>query len=105
MFFLGGGVHRDVARAAPLGIEGAEIDQQRIGAGDERGDLLDRERHRRHAAGGQQHIGGEILRHRVGDAMNARAARAQALKREAGGLRHLVTRCCGMPHLSVPPPA
>ncbi len=39
------------------------------------------DRHRRHRAGRQQHVGGEILRHRVGDAMHARAARRAARSR------------------------
>ena len=41
---------RQLDRGAPLGIEGAEIDQKRIGAADEGRDLLARYRHRRDGA-------------------------------------------------------
>ncbi len=65
---------RQLDRRAPLGIEGAEIDQKRIGAGDEGGDLLARYRHRRDGAGREQHVGRIGLRHRIGDAMHPRRA-------------------------------
>src|SRR5437899_8210491 len=38
----------------------------------------------RHRAHGEQHVGGEVLRHRVGDRMHARAARAHA-REDVGG--------------------
>ena len=97
---LDGGIHRDAGRLAAFAVEGAEIDQKRVGAGDECADFLDRERHRRHAAGGQQHIGGEILRHRIGDAVDAGLARAQALKHSSRGLRQIAGRLiAGTVHL------
>ena len=67
-------------RLLPLRIEGAEVDQQRIGACRKGPHLLLRDGHRRHRAGREQHIGGEILRHRIGDAMHPRPALAQALQ-------------------------
>ena len=65
---------RGRGRLAPLRIERAEIDQQRVGARHEGADLVGRERHRRDRAGREQHVGGESLRDRIGDAMHARAA-------------------------------
>ena len=61
-----------VDRRAPLGIEGAEIDQERIGTGDEGRDFLGRNRHRRDGAGREQHVRRIGLRHRIGDAMHPR---------------------------------
>ena len=49
VFVRGGRIQRRLDRRSALGIEGAEIDQKRIGAGDEGADLLRRQRHRRHA--------------------------------------------------------
>ena len=74
----------DLRRIAPLAIECAEIDQQRIRAGDELPDLLGGDRHRRHRAGGQQHVGRECLRHRIGEAVHARPLLSQARKNVGG---------------------
>ncbi len=68
----GSGAERRIDRAAPFGVEGAEIDEQRVGAGDEGDDLLRGDRHRRHGAGGEQHARGIMLRHVVGDAVHPR---------------------------------
>jgi len=103
--FLARGRHRDLRRLAAAGVEGAKIDKQAVRAGDEGADLVRRNRHRRHAAGSQQYIGGEVLRHGVGNAMDARVARAHALKQRAGSLDHVVARGFWRPHLSFPPPA
>ena len=75
---LGGLLQRDLDRRAALGIERAEIDQQRIGTRSKIRDLLRRDGHRRDRAGGKQDIRGEGLRDGVGDAMDARGPLAQA---------------------------
>ena len=85
----GGGLHRDLGGLAALAVEGAEIDQQRIGARDEGRDLLRRQRHRGHAAGSEQHIGGEVLCHGIGDAVHLGRARAQALEQDGAAPRHV----------------
>jgi len=72
-----------------------------VGAGDEFGDLVGRDGHRRHGAGGEQHVGGEIQRHRVGDAMHARPPRADARQHVGGDVGKLTRRM----HLKLPPPA
>jgi hypothetical protein len=69
--------NRDLNRLAALAIEGTEVDQQRVGALDEFPNLFRLDRHLRHGTGRQQHVGGEILRDPVGDAVNARRSRAQ----------------------------
>ena len=70
----GGRAERGVDRAPPLGVERAEIDQERVGAGDEGDHLLRGDRHRRHRAGGEQHARGIMLRDIIGDAMHPRRA-------------------------------
>ena len=74
---------------AAFGIERAEIDEQGISAGDERCDLFRRNRHRRHRAGREQHIGRKLLRHAVGDAMHARCPRSQTCKQIGGDVGKL----------------
>ena len=75
---------RRIDRRAPFGVERAEINEQRIRAGDEGADLFRRNRHRWHRAGRQQHICGELLRNAVGDAMHARRPRPQT-RQDIGG--------------------
>ena len=74
----GCGLQRHLDRGAALGVEGAEIDQERIGAGDEMPISCGDSRHRRHGAGREQHIRGELLGDRIGDAMHTRAMFADA---------------------------
>ena len=75
---------RQIDRRPPLGIEGAEIDEKRVGIGDEGNDLFRRNGHRGHRAHRKQHVGGILLRHGVGDAMHPRRPRAQA-RQHIGG--------------------
>ena len=84
---------RDRGCLATLAVEGAEIDQQSLRPRDKGADLLTRQRHRRHASRGQQHIGGKILRDGVGDAMNPGHAAAQTRQDGGGRLRRVVA--CG----------
>ena len=65
-------------RGAPLLVERAEIDQQGVGARHERADLVGGKRHRGNRARREQRVRREGLRDRIGDAMHAGAARAQA---------------------------
>ncbi len=77
----------DVDCLLTLGIEGAEIDQQRVGARGEVSDFLRRDRHRRDRADSEQRVGGEGLGDGVGDAVNPRPPRAQArhhIRRNSG---------------------
>ena len=46
------------------------------------------------AAGRKQHVGREIRRHRVGDAVNPGSARPHTRENIGRGLRHAVARCC-----------
>ena len=55
-FALPGAAVATLDRGTALGIESAEIDQERVGAGDEGRDLLGRDRHRRDRAGREQHF-------------------------------------------------
>ena len=96
-----GGTDGDCRRLAALDVEGAEIGEQRLRRGDEAADFLHRQRHRRHAAGSEQHVGGVGLGDRVGDAVHARAARAQGRNQSSRGLRQAMSlTLSGMAHLS-----
>jgi hypothetical protein len=104
----------DLGRGPALRVEGAEIDQERIGARRELANLVGRDRHRRHGAKCQQHVGGDILRNRVGDAVHARRTGAHALQDGGRAGDELVSKGrggCGLaggggvPHLKLPPPA
>ena len=91
--------NRRIDRRAALGVEGAEVDQDRIGAGDEGADFLRRNRHRRHRSGREQHVRRILLRHRIGNAMHPRAAIADARKHVGGNFGEFEGRM----HRSVQP--
>jgi hypothetical protein len=59
-------------------------DEQSIRARNELGDLVGSNGHGRHGADREQDVGGEILRHGIGNAVHARASRAQPRK-DVGG--------------------
>jgi hypothetical protein len=61
-------------------VEGAEIDDQRTRAAHHGVDLVERHRHRRDGAGGEQHVGGQRLGDGVGEAVDARVPLADALE-------------------------
>jgi hypothetical protein len=67
-------------------------------------DLLLGDGHRRHRARRQQHVGGEGLRHRVGDAMHPRPPLAQAFQnigRDDGQIGSYVAFALRRSHLSL----
>jgi hypothetical protein len=100
-----GALDRDLGGGAPLAVEGAEVDEQHVGARGELSDLLGRHGHRRHGAHGEQHIGGESLGHRVGDAVDARRLGAQLRQHGGGGVGEFGSDRVRRPHLKLPPPA
>ena len=95
------GLHRYLGCLTALGIESAEIDQERIGAGD-KGPISSAKASLTAPRHGEQDVGGEILRHRVGDAVHA-AGRGAAVRAEPprrAGPPTVVARCCsGIVHL------
>jgi hypothetical protein len=97
----------DFGGLPPLAIQRPKIDQERIRTHDEIGNFVWRDRHGRHRARGEQHIGSEILRHRIGDAMDPRAPCSQAhenVRGDTGEVGPEQVRC-GRVHLKLPPPA
>ncbi len=76
-------------RGFTLAVEGAEIDQDRIGAGDKSPDFIGRNRHRRHSAGSEQHIRRILLGHRIGYAMHARGTLADTREHVRGNIGKL----------------
>ena len=91
-FFLGSGLHHQFDCRFAFAIESAQIDEERIRASDESADFVCRNRHGRHCASGQQHVCSILLGHRIGYAMHARGALADAREHVSGNVGKL-DRC------------